>query len=60
MSEPKAYSIESLATKLGFNKYYIKAALRKMNVNPDVPIEEVDAKALVSKMNKTWKAEWSE
>jgi len=39
---------------LNWHKAAIKVILRKMDVDPDLPIEEEDAEALAEKLRKPW------
>lgn len=55
--EAKTYSLDELADLLKWHKAAIKVILRKMNIDPDEPIEEIDAAALAAKLRKTWPAE---
>jgi hypothetical protein len=54
MSEQRTYSIEKLASILGFHKNYIKMMLRKMNIDTSLPVEEEDAISLAAKLNRVW------
>jgi len=54
MSESKTYTLDQLSTMLNWHKAAIKVILRKMDVDPDLPIEEEDAEALAEKLRKPW------
>ena len=54
MSESKTYTLEELSEKLNWHKSALKVILRKMNVDPEVPIEEEDAAAVAERLKKVW------
>lgn len=54
MSESKTYTLEQLSEKLNWHKSALKVILRKMNVDPDILIEEEDAAAVAEKLRKPW------
>lgn len=54
MSTQKTYTLDELANLLKWHKAAIKVIFRKMNVDPDEPIEEEDAAALAVRLKKEW------
>jgi len=54
MSESKTYTLDQLSTMLNWHKAAIKVTLRKMDIDPDLPIEEEDAAALAERLRKAW------
>jgi len=55
MSETeKTYTLEQLSEMLNWHKNSLKVMLRKMNIDPDVPIEDEDAAAVAEKLRKAW------
>lgn len=53
----RTYTLDELSELVSWHKAAIKVILRKMNIDPDEPIEEVDAAALAAKLRKPWPAE---
>lgn len=55
MSEiEKTYTLEQLSEKLNWHKSSLRVILIKMNVDPDIAIEEEDAAAVAEKLRKAW------
>jgi len=55
MSETeKTYTLEQLSEMLNWHKSALKVILRKMNIDPDIPIEDEDAAAVAEKLRKAW------
>lgn len=54
MSDSKTYTLDQLSEKLRWHKAALKVILRKMNVDPEIPIEEEDAAAVAEKLKKVW------
>jgi hypothetical protein len=54
MSNSKTYTLDQLSEKLNWHRSALKVILRKMNVDPEVPIEEEDAAAVAEKLKKAW------
>ena len=58
MSESeRTYTLDELAGLVNWHKAAVKVTLRKMNIDPNLPIEEVDAAALAAKLRKPWPPE---
>jgi len=53
MSE-RTYTLEELEKLLSWNKHALKVVARKMDIDPDEPIEEEDAAALAEKLKRPW------
>lgn len=54
MSAPKTHTIEELSELLNWHKAALKVVLRKMNIDPDEPIEDEDAEAVAAKLKRKW------
>ena len=55
MSETeKTYTLEQLSEMLNWHKAALKVTLRKMNIDPDIPIEYEDAAAVAERLRKAW------
>jgi len=57
MSEPKTYTLDELAKLVTWNKHALKVVARKLNIDPNEPIEEVDAEAIAKKLKREWPPE---
>ena len=57
MSDNKTYTLDEVAELLSWHKSALKVMLRKMNIDPDEPIEEEDAAALAARLKKAWPPE---
>lgn len=57
MSEPKTHTLEELAKLLTWNKHALKVVARKLNIDPNEPIEDVDAEAIANKLKRPWPPE---
>jgi len=57
MSEPKTYTLEKLAKLLTWNKHALKVVARKLNIDPTIPIEDIDAEAIAKKLKREWPPE---
>ena len=54
MSEPKTYTLEELANLLNWHKAALKVIARKLNIDPTIPIEDIDAEAIAEKIKRPW------
>lgn len=50
----KTYSVDELAEILKVPRIVTVVTLRRMHVDPDIPIEDIDAKDLAEELNKPW------
>lgn len=50
----KTYSVDELCNLLGLHRTATVVKLRKMHIDPDIPIEEIDAKALAEEVHRPW------
>jgi hypothetical protein len=50
----KTYTLDELSEKLNWHKSALKVILRKMNIDPDEPIEDEDCAAVAEKLRKAW------
>jgi hypothetical protein len=57
MSEPQTYTLEELAKLLTWNKHALKVVARKLNIDPNLPIEDIDAEAIADKLKRQWPPE---
>lgn len=57
MPGPKVYSLDDLANMFGFHKNYIKMLLKQLHVDPELPVEEIDAQEIALKLRRPWKGE---
>lgn len=56
-NEERVFTLDELAGLLSWHKAALKVMLRKMNVDPDEPVEEIDAAALAERLKKPWPPE---
>lgn len=50
----KTYSVDELCRILGIHKIAAVVKLRRMNIDPDIPIEEIDAKDFAEEIHRPW------
>lgn len=53
----KTYSVDELCEMLGLHRTMTVVMLRKMHIDPEIPIEDIDAKALAEELNRPWPEE---
>lgn len=51
------YTLDELSELLNWHRAALKVMLRKMNIDPDEPIEEEDASAVAARLKKKWPPE---
>ena len=50
----KTYTLHELAELIKWNPSAIKVIARKLNIDPDEPIEEEDAAAIAKRVRRAW------
>lgn len=50
----RTFSVDEVCEILGLHKTMTVVTLRKMHIDPDLPIEEIDAEALAEEINRPW------
>lgn len=53
----KTYTLQELAELIRWNPSAIKVIARKLNIDPDEPIEEEDAAAIAKRVRRAWPPE---
>jgi len=54
MSDEKTYTLEELSQLLKWNKHALKVVARKLDIDPDEPIEDIDAAAIAERIKRQW------
>jgi antitoxin component HigA of HigAB toxin-antitoxin module len=50
----RTYTLDELSIKLNWHAQALKVILRKMNIDPDEPIEDEDCAAVAAQLRKAW------
>jgi len=50
----RTYTLHELAELINWHEAALKVIARKMNIDPNEPIEEEDAEALAKKVKRAW------
>ena len=48
------YTLDELSKKLNWHAQSLKVILRKMDIDPNEPIEDEDCAAVAAKLKKAW------